>query len=41
MFSLEALFCSVDDFCQRFEPVWQQQLLSSAYKSVIVSATCA
>ena len=29
MFSLEALFCSVDDFCQRFEPVWQQQLLSS------------
>jgi transposase len=29
MFSLEALFCSVDDFCQRFEPVWQQQLFSS------------
>jgi transposase len=29
MFSLEELFCSVDDFCQRFEPVWQQQLLSS------------
>lgn len=29
MFSLEELFCSVDDFCQRFEPVWQQQLLTS------------
>jgi hypothetical protein len=29
MFSLEELFCSVDDFCQRFEPVWQQQLFSS------------
>jgi hypothetical protein len=29
MFSLEELFCAVDDFCQRFEPVWQRQLLSS------------
>lgn len=28
MSSLEELFCSVDDFCQRFEPVWQQQLLT-------------
>lgn len=28
MLSLEALFCSVDDFCQRFEPQWEQQLLS-------------
>lgn len=28
MFSLEDLFCSVDDFCQQFEPLWQQQLLS-------------
>lgn len=27
MFSLEELFCSVDDFCQKFEPYWQQQLL--------------
>lgn len=27
MFSLEDLFCSVDDFCQQFEPLWQQQLL--------------
>lgn len=28
MFSLEELFCCVDDFCQRFEPMWHQQLLS-------------
>jgi hypothetical protein len=28
MFSLEELFCSVDDFCQVFEPQWQRQLLS-------------
>lgn len=28
MFSLEELFCQVDDFCQVFEPLWQQQLLS-------------
>ena len=27
MLSLEALFCDVDDFCQRFEPQWQQKLL--------------
>jgi hypothetical protein len=25
MFSLEETFCSVDDFCQRFEPIWQRQ----------------
>lgn len=29
MSSLEELFCRVDDFCQRFEPVWQRQLLTS------------
>jgi transposase len=29
MFSLEDLFCSVDDFCQKFEPLWQQQLLGN------------
>lgn len=29
MFSLEDLFCSVDDFCQQFEPLWQQQLLGN------------
>jgi transposase len=27
MLSLEELFCSVDDFCQTFEPQWEQQLL--------------
>ena len=27
MFSLEELFYRVDDFCQRFEPCWKQQLL--------------
>ena len=29
MLSLEDLFCSVDDFCQKFEPSWQNQLLSN------------
>ena len=28
MFSLEELFCSVDDFCRDFEPSWRQQLLA-------------
>lgn len=28
MLSLEELFCSVDDFCQIFEPRWEHQLLS-------------
>ncbi len=28
MFSLEELFCSVDDFCLDFEPGWKQQLLT-------------
>lgn len=28
MFSLEELFCSVDDFCARFEPGWKQHLLA-------------
>jgi hypothetical protein len=27
MFSLDALFCHVDDFCADFEPKWQQKLL--------------
>jgi len=30
--SLEALFCSVDDFCQTFEPHWQQQLLADGQR---------
>lgn len=29
MFSLEDLFCSVDDFCQQFEPKWHKQLLGN------------
>ena len=29
MLSLEELFCSVDDFCQRFEPQWERQLLGN------------
>jgi hypothetical protein len=27
MLSLEELFCSVDDFCQNFEPQWERQML--------------
>ncbi|BAC88096.1 IS982 family transposase [Gloeobacter violaceus] len=30
--SLEALFCHVDDFCRRFEPLWQQQLLADGLR---------
>lgn len=26
--SLEALFCDVDDFCQRFLPSWQHEQLT-------------
>ncbi|MBH8565419.1 IS982 family transposase [Nostoc sp. CENA67] len=29
MFSLEALFCHVDDFCQLFEVQWRKKLLSN------------
>lgn len=32
MLSLEELFCSVDDFCQTFEPQWKQQLLGFRLK---------
>jgi len=32
MLSLEALFCSVDDFCRTFEPQWQRKLLSDGLK---------
>ena len=28
MFTLDALFCDVDDFCLVFEPKWQKKLLS-------------
>ena len=30
--SLEELFCSVDDFCQVFEPLWHQHLLHNGPK---------
>ncbi len=29
MFSLEELFCCVDDFCKTFEPQWERQLLGN------------
>ena len=32
MFSLEDLFCSVDDFCETFEVQWKQQLLGYGLK---------
>jgi hypothetical protein len=28
MFSLDVLFCHVDDFCQAFEAQWHKQLLN-------------
>ncbi|NEP19721.1 MAG: IS982 family transposase [Leptolyngbya sp. SIO4C1] len=33
MSSLEELFCSVDDFCQQFEPQWHRSLLSHGVKT--------
>lgn len=32
MLSLEELFCSVDDFCKIFEPLWHKHLLSDGHK---------
>ncbi|HEY9764505.1 MAG TPA: IS982 family transposase [Trichocoleus sp.] len=32
MLSLESLFCHVDDFCQWFEPLWQQQQLGDSHQ---------
>ena len=32
MDSLLELFCDVDDFCKRFLPIWNQQLLASGQK---------
>ena len=29
MYSLEELFCPIDDFCLEFEPAWRRQLVSS------------
>lgn len=28
MFSLDALFCNVDDFCKAFEAQWYKKLLN-------------
>jgi hypothetical protein len=33
MSSLDALFCQIDDFCQKFEPQWQQKLLTNELKT--------
>jgi hypothetical protein len=35
MFSLDALFCDVDDFCSAFEAQWQKQLLDKGGKKRI------
>ncbi|WXG13821.1 hypothetical protein WDV76_20340 [Xenorhabdus griffiniae] len=29
MFNLEELYCCVDDFCQKFIPLWEQQLIEN------------
>ena len=28
MYSLEELFCPIDDFCLKFEPAWRKQLIA-------------
>lgn len=33
MFSIDALFCHVDDFCQAFEPLWHKQLISYGFQT--------
>lgn len=33
MFSIDALFCHVDDFCQTFEPLWHKQLISHGFQT--------
>ena len=41
MFSLDALFCHVDDFCAVFEPKWQQKLLEhGGIKRVRTKSLC-
>jgi hypothetical protein len=32
MMILEELFCHVDDFCQRFEPLWKRKLIGNGLK---------
>ncbi|CAM3165602.1 hypothetical protein HZS38_03565 [Xenorhabdus nematophila] len=29
MMTLEELYCCVDDFCQKFIPLWKQQLIEN------------
>ena len=33
MYSLEPLFCDIDDFCQEFEPKWSSRLLENGLKT--------
>jgi Transposase DDE domain len=33
MYSLESLFCQIDDFCKDFEPQWNSQLLTNSLKT--------
>ena len=41
MFNLDYLFCYVDDFCQQFEPQWQQKLISDgAVQPVRTKSLC-
>jgi hypothetical protein len=41
MFSLDALFCDVDDFCQSFEPQWKMKLLNNGgIKRVRAKSLC-
>jgi hypothetical protein len=41
MFSLDALFCDVDDFCQVFEIQWQTKLLADGgIKRVRAKSLC-
>jgi hypothetical protein len=32
MVNIEKVFCEVDDFCQKFIPVWKQSLIESGEK---------
>ncbi|MDC9603659.1 hypothetical protein PSI21_01265 [Xenorhabdus griffiniae] len=32
MYNLEELYCCVDDFCQKFIPLWHQQLIENGLR---------
>ncbi|MDC9597241.1 hypothetical protein PSI14_10335 [Xenorhabdus sp. XENO-2] len=32
MVNLEELYCCVDDFCQKFIPLWHQQLMENGLR---------